>query len=323
MINDSTRGPENNQAGLRVVGVVVVTPSATYHPWNAALTDGIRSAGYEPIPYGGEPPQLSASDRPKIIITHDPLLVTEIKRDWTVAILGDITTSAAQCASLFGAAPEGGLQIASLILANSALLPRDTVYLPNSFTRPTVTIGPNIEIVVPTTREEWPPLTAEQAFQKALALYQGWPDTPQSSARWEPEVFRFDDRHRSASRPDWIVELAGRARALVYGPYIGLRPGRWSITARFIVDKDAALHRLRFEWGHTSSTTSFTQSPERPGEFAVRLTHEWHEPATAEFKIIVAQGSLGGELEFQGADLVREGDPIAITDCATELETSS
>lgn len=302
--------------GLRVAGIVVVAPSATYHPWNAAVMAGIRSAGYEPISYGGEL-VLPVPDKRQVIVTHDPVLVTQIKRDWTVAILGDITTSAAQCAALFGVDRKGGLQIASLILANTSLLPENTTHIFENVLGPTVRIGPDIDIVVPTTREEWDPAPAEQAYQEALALYRDWPQAPQSSARWAPDIFRFDDRHPSIPGRDHVIELAGRARALIYGPYIALRPGRWSITARFIVNQDAAAHRLRFEWGYTGSFASFTQSPGRAGEFALTIAHDWREPAAAEFKIIVAQGSLGGELEFLGAEIVREGDPTPI-----ELESA-
>ena len=76
-----------------------------------------------------------------------------------------------------------------------------------------------------------------------------------------------------------------------------------------MVDENAATHRLRFEWGNAASFASFTESPGRSGEFAVTLTHDWHEPSASEFKIIVAQGSLGGDLEFLGANIVRDGDP--------------
>lgn len=322
MTNDLSPNLDHRRTGLGVTGVVIVTPSATYHPWNASLVAGIKAAGYEPISYGGEL-ELPFSECPQVIVTHDPLLVKQVRRDWTVAILGDIATSAAQCSSLFGTTPEGGLQIASLILANMALLPENTIYLSNDLTGSVVRIAADIDVVVPTTREEWAPTTSEEAFQEALSLYRGWPDAPRSSARWEPGVFRFDERHKSPDRPDCVVELAGRARALVYGPYIGLRPGRWSVTAKFIVDKDAAAHRFRFEWGHAGSSASFTQSPGRAGEFAVTLAHDWHEPALAEFKIIVAQGSLGGELEFLGADLERLGGPTAAdnADSGTAPET--
>lgn len=321
-ISKLSKDGDEATSGLSVAGVVIVAPSATYHPWNAAVAAGAAAAGYEPIPYGGEL-EIPASNRKQIIVTHDPFLVTRIERDWTVAIFGDITTSAAQCSALFGADRRGGLQIASLILANAALLPDDTIYISDDALGTTVKIGPDIDVVVPKTREEWAPAPAEQAYQEALALYRGWPQTPQSSARWAQDVFHFDDRHPSGPGQDHVIELAGRARALVYGPYIALRPGRWSITARFIVDQDAAVHRLRFEWGHMGSFASFTQSPGRAGEFALTITHDWQEPAAAEFKIIVAQGSLGGELEFIGAEIVREGDPAVVEAVVAEsgLET--
>ena len=292
-----------------MAGVVVIAPSATYHPWNAAVAAGIEAAGYEHVSYGGER-ELPLSDKRQVIVSHDPFLVTRIKRDWTAAFFGDITTSAAQCATLFNVDRRGGLQIASLILANAALLPQDTTYIFDDAPGHTVRIGPDIDVVAPTTREEWCSAPAEQAYQDALALYRDWPQTQQLAAKWAPDVFRYDDRHPSISGQSHVVEMAGRARALVFGPYIALRPGRWSISARFTVDQDAAAHRLRFEWGYASSFTTFTQVPGRAGEFILTIIHDWQEPAAAEFRIVVAQGSLGGELTFMGAEIVRVGDPV-------------
>ncbi|CAL1693015.1 hypothetical protein MMB232_03198 [Brevundimonas subvibrioides] len=306
----------------RVAGVVIVVPSATYHPWNAEVASAAKDAGYDVFAYGGEA-ELPASSLPKVAVTHDPALVSSLAREWTVVLLGDVTTAPAQCAALFGATPQGGLQIASRILANMALLPADTVYLRDDAPGTTVRIGPDIEVITPTTREHWPHSPVEQEIQEALTLYQGWPDVEATSTRWAPALFQYDDRHEPASERPFAVEMTGRARALIYGPYIGLRPGRWSITVRFFLNDDAADHRLNFEWGQAGSYSGFVQMPGRGGEFAVTLTHDWMQPGWGEFRIVVQQGSLGGEVEMIDAQVTRVGDAFPDRSLETSTEPAA
>jgi hypothetical protein len=47
---------------------------------------------------------------------------------------------------------------------------------------------------------------------------------------WEPELFfTATESGQRAVEPNGVIDLTGRARCLVYGPYVNLPPGSWSV----------------------------------------------------------------------------------------------
>lgn len=117
---------------------------------------------------------------------------------------------------------------------------------------------------------------------------------------WPPDKFRYDMREADARERVQRMDTAGRARALVWGPYEVLSPGLWRATARFSVDRWACRHTYRLEWGATADYSLFEFTPGKAGVFEVFAERLWAEAEKAELRIILTEGSLGGRLEFFG-----------------------
>jgi hypothetical protein len=91
-----------------------------------------------------------------------------------------------------------------------------------------------------------------------------------TSITWERELFFIGDQaNESAAQP---IDVTGRARCLIYGPYIMLPPGSWSVSVLLGFSKEAA------ELGYVAEVLAGTHlsrvnlQPEGEGVFEVNLT---------------------------------------------------
>lgn len=119
-----------------------------------------------------------------------------------------------------------------------------------------------------------------------------------ASLHWPPDKFRYDMREADARERVQRMDIAGRARALVWGPYDVLTPGLWRATARFSVDRWACRQTYRLEWGATADYSLFEFTPHVAGVFEVSADRLWHKAEKAELRIILTEGSLGGMFEL-------------------------
>ena len=144
----------------------------------------------------------------------------------------------------------------------------------------------------------------ETPVDHALAIYRDGPLRPGVIYSWSPADFSLDPSHESSdASTDIRIDLTGRARCLVHGPYVALPKGHWQATVRFSVDASACRHRLRFEWGPLAQFASFETSPGKPGHFAAQITHDFDEAALSELRLILPESSLAGFLTLEGVEI--------------------
>lgn len=138
----------------------------------------------------------------------------------------------------------------------------------------------------------------------ALALYREGPLRPGVIYSWAPADFMIDPKHeRVDGAPDIRIDLTGRARCLVHGPYVALPKGHWRATVRFSVDDSACRYPLRFEWGPLAQFAAFEAFPDKPGHFVVEIAHDFDEAAICEMRLILPESSLAGILTLEGVDI--------------------
>ena len=138
----------------------------------------------------------------------------------------------------------------------------------------------------------------------ALAIYREGPLRPGVTYTWAPADFTIDPKHeRVDASADIRIDLTGRARCLVHGPYVALPKGRWRATVRFSVDASACRHPFRFEWGALAQFGSFEAFPEKPGHFLVEIAHTFDEAALCEMRLILPESSLAGVLTLEGVGI--------------------
>jgi len=127
---------------------------------------------------------------------------------------------------------------------------------------------------------------------------------PDVALHWPPEKFRYDMREADKRERVQRMDIAGRARALFWGPYEELPPGLWRATARFAVDHWSCRHTFRLEWGATADFVTFEFRPGKAGIYEVSAERVWNETEKAELRIILTSGALGGMFELLSVDAV-------------------
>lgn len=118
---------------------------------------------------------------------------------------------------------------------------------------------------------------------------------------WTPDLFTFPEG-------EGAIDLTGRARIVVHGPYRVLEPGFWRIRVKVGVETEGFSVPLRFEWGGADDVTGETVHIKTPGLYEMSLDYDWPNGGHAALRLWVAQPVFAGRLRFLGAEVERLQD---------------
>ena len=113
-----------------------------------------------------------------------------------------------------------------------------------------------------------------------------------------------------------IIDVTGRARDLVFGPYRLLSAGVWRARVAVTVCPDAARRQLEVEFGVYPDFTRVSLPYATPGRHEIELIHTFAADGHAEVRVILARAAFHGELAFDDVTVERLGDapPVASSD---------
>jgi hypothetical protein len=271
---------------------VILTPSQTEPEWRQRVTDAVAAAGLTPVPWTAELGPKVLRD-PKAVVLADSVAAAREHSSLPAAVVfTDPESSVAGVGQRHQPAFPEAFWLASLILAEGAALPASVPVL--SGAAPENMAG--VE-VLPGVRVTPPPVPVRPRGPRhaatALRLYLDGRPAIGATATVSPTLFLYDARGRVAQTPG-AVEITGRARTLLYGPYLALPPGSWTVKVAFAVDDDAAGHPYRFEWGTGDVFERVDFTPETAGVFAVEVSRDWDRPAPAEARVILMRSAFAG-----------------------------
>lgn len=148
------------------------------------------------------------------------------------------------------------------------------------------------------------------ASASPLSMFETLPVAPGAEAAWAPHWFAFAPGAEPSDGGPWI-DLTGRMRAIVYGPYIHLPAGRWRADVRFSVDPEKAHVPLLFEWGSGSEFCRIMTEVHHSGSYSISLDRIWPEAEAAQLRIWNAHPVFQGRMTFDHCRVVRiaEDDP--------------
>jgi len=125
---------------------------------------------------------------------------------------------------------------------------------------------------------------------------------------WEPDLFfTLDDRAGAPRRPAvGPIDLTGRARFLVFGPYINLPPGPWSATVVMAFSAEAAGHSFIVE---AAAGTQLAYERVQPtGEQVIETTLQFaienSVDQPVEIRIVTERAAFDGRMALGYVSLV-------------------
>ena len=145
----------------------------------------------------------------------------------------------------------------------------------------------------------------EQAFagpsgSAALDVYGKAGSSTGEPTPWDLSLFQYPvgppGHELDSGRP--LIDLTGRGRILVHGPYIVLPVGTWAVDLEVIIDPEGGTAHLRFEWGVDLEVEAADPAVDRRGRYRIRLVREWTEPGEAQVRIWTQFPHFQGRLEL-------------------------
>ena len=151
------------------------------------------------------------------------------------------------------------------------------------------------------------PYLARSDGDGLMAIYNSLPPAANASALWPADAYRYPvgrpGSEVESGRPD--MDLTGRGRILVHGPYMPLTPGLWTLTVRVLARVPAAAQRLRFEWGVELDTEVLDTDLTRSGIYEINLSRVWASNGEAQLRIWTRQPHFQGYLEVLETTIAR------------------
>lgn len=133
----------------------------------------------------------------------------------------------------------------------------------------------------------------------ALAFYDPVLRVHARPAHWDRSLLFTANPEMQPCPPS--IDVTGRQRMLVFGPYMMLPPGQWRLTLRVRISDEAALSPYLLQWGEGANLAEEYFQPTRAGLFRFTATQSWTEPSLIEFRLWLMEAAFHGELEFLDA----------------------
>ena len=130
---------------------------------------------------------------------------------------------------------------------------------------------------------------------------------------WERELFFLGDR--PSERATGIIDVTGRARRLLDGPYIMLPPGSWSLSLKLFFSREATEHDFLLEVVTDRQVASRTIRPQAEGVLDINLPFALD--ATTDHPIAIRlstqRAAFDGAVALVAASLTTDGAMLAKT----------
>lgn len=283
---------------------IVLTPSVDHEAWLKALSKTAANAGRDLVSVSMPPEPRPPKAKPVLYVTDDAAWVADVDPSSVVAIIPQPETAAEMTAALYDMYLPHSMFHASILLAKATNLdPRTRVLTAHQLARnpERIELFPGI-VVEPPIAERGSP---RPAVATALGMYRLGRPQPRTKVTWSEKLFTYDAKSCIEGAPLGVLDVTGRPRTLLYGPYLALPAGHWKATMRFGIDADAASHELRFDWGHATDFVSQNVTPDAPGIYEIEIDHAVDALGLWQFRILLMEGAFEGRLTFQGGSVER------------------
>lgn len=281
---------------------IVIPPFHHDAVWRTAVVEAAQAAGRRVHDFDAMPTGAPTQDPDVIILTADAAI--PIQAGAPAEMIAGLLVNPGIRLDLDedpDALPQHIRALTGLI-AQIGLLPPERIFRRRDFASGAVEILPGFTLNSPTAPTSPPASPRLKAVASAVELL----DPAHPQATWAPDLFNYNSRIVSGgSQGD--LDLTGRSRCLIAGPYIVLPAGRWRATYRLTFDERGSQIRFRVDWGGVEAFLTEEFVPGRPGIFEITQEFDWAEPGPSELRLILLEGVFDGQVTFSGARIERIG----------------
>jgi hypothetical protein len=290
---------------------IVLTPSTDDAAWRQAIGSAVTEAGLVLV----EIEHIDSPDRiprrGEVWLTEDAQIPGRFGHTPHVVFTPRPDTAAEAVGDRLGLLPPHNVRHASTLLARAVdqavtgtLVVSGTTI--NELRQQRFSLNDWLAIQAPRAGDV---VAVPPSIQAALAMFSEGPPGVGSETTWTQRIFEYDAR---AAR-DWPavghLDITGRPRILVYGPYLTIPRGTWRAKVRFAVDTDAARRQFRIDWGTPTDFQSISVHPGSSGVYEAEITYAWNECNQAELRLLLMEGAFDGRVEFLGATIILDAAP--------------
>ena len=291
---------------------LILTPSVDSKGWWDAIRAAASEAKWTVISDLGAPHMDEGSQR--LIVTDDAHQALAAGASRIAAIVAEPESAPDAVAEQHDTAFQDSRLQASLLLARALSLGPDhrVVTAAELAARPAeILLFEALKLTPPISRAEF---SKDPTTTAAFALYRNLPAERAVEVQWLEPLFSYCPKASQNWSSMAVMDITGRPRMMVHGPYLSMPVGRWQACIRFGVDQDAAKHQLRLDWGTRTETVSEYVTPGKAGIYELNLEFDWTYVEVSEVRLILTEGSFMGTLFFYG---------VTITKISSETATES
>lgn len=293
-------------AARRVTALVCILalPSRHEGDWRAALRGLAARAQWDYRDYWGMDDQPIDRQRPTLVVTMDESTLGDVvPTDWVV-LTAPPEEVVAVSQDRFNLEEIAALEhAASRLTAASSLIGRGALQYRSADTAIDIPgLGPVERPGSPAPAVKLPVVSDD--LRSTLQIFNTLPPPVGASALWPASIFRrFDDETRGAAASE--IDLTGRGRILIHGPYLAIPAGRWKVTFDFEFETPVGSAPFRFEWGQIADVVVHDARAAMSGRYSISLEHDWAEAGRAEVRIWLYHAVFQGSFRLLGCTVAR------------------
>lgn len=287
--------------GMTKARWVVIPPFHDDFTWRNIVTQEVVKAGQRIYDYDAAPATAPLLDPQTVLITADVqnALNAGAKAEAIAVIISGRGIRLPDDYTRDG--PHPHVAFLTELMAKCHLIPGDRVFRAVELSEQPVQILENIWLTNSVGSEKNIQLPSHlAALNQAVSIL----DPGVTCAEWLPPLFNYDSRLAD----DGVagdLDLTGRPRFLISGPYITLPPARWRAIYRLEFDGAGSRPRFRLDWGMQDNYGSQDFTPGRAGLFQITHEYVWPQSAPVELRVVLLEGVFHGRMRFHGARVTR------------------
>lgn len=262
---------------------VIVPPAPNRPDWVSSLRQSAQSSGY--VLHDWDSGQTIDTTARAIILTHSLDEARQHQPDHQrIACILD--ADGALSGPLEQSARHHVLQDISRGFAAAATLPQDRLFGSDRIAAGALRLFADLTVEPPSSSAPVNGVLAD-----AFLIY------TRGEATWAGDLFTWNTPPTHAAGRS-SLDLTGRPRIVVYGPYMEMPAGRWKAVFTLSVDSYSCRYLFRADWGGVENYTSQEFRPGRPGVFRIEMVYDWAIQGACEFRLLVMEGVFHGQISM-------------------------